>query len=315
MFEIEGKRIWVAGHRGMVGSAVARRLQSAGAVVVTAHRSEVDLTRQAAVEQFVGASQLDAIVIAAAKVGGILANSTQPVDFLQDNLLMQTNILKAAHACDVQRALVLGSSCIYPRDAAQPIDESALLTGALEPTNHWYALAKIAGIGLAQAYRQQHGRDYIAAMPCNLYGPGDNFDLTSSHVLPALLRKAHDAKRRGDDCLTIWGSGRPRREFLHVDDCADALVLLLERYSGSAPINIGSGSDITILDLAAMVCSVVGFYGDILCDPSKPDGTLRKLMSSRKINALGWQPRIGLREGIEATYRWFQLMQREEVLA
>lgn len=314
MFHLDGRRIWVAGHTGMVGSALVRRLQATGAVVVTADRSVVDLTRQRQVDQFVGDTHLDGIVIAAAKVGGILANSTEPVDFLHDNLLIQTNILAAANAADVQRVLVLGSSCIYPREAAQPIAESALLTGALEPTNQWYALAKIAGIRLAQAYRGQYGRDYVAAMPCNLYGPGDNFDLSSSHVLPALLRKAHEAKRRGDDTLTIWGSGRPRREFLHVDDCADALVGVLERYSDAEPINVGSGSDISIGKLADMVCSVVGFYGDIVCDPSKPDGMPQKLMSNNKISALGWAPRIGLREGIEATYRWY-LHQRAAVPA
>ena len=305
MYDLTGKRIWVAGHRGMVGSAVVRRLASENCTVLTATRQEVDLTRQADVERFVADARPDAIVLAAAKVGGILANDTYPADFLYENLLIETSVFGAAHANDVDRLLFLGSSCIYPRLAPQPIEEDALLTGPLEPTNEWYAIAKIAGIKLAQAFRKQHGRDYISAMPTNLYGPGDNFDLSSSHVLPALIRKAHDAKVAGAPTMTLWGTGTPRREFLHADDCADALVFLLKNYSGASHINIGSGEDLPILGLAQLVCEVVGFEGEITLDRSKPDGTPRKLMDSAKLHAMGWSPRIPLREGLAATYEWY----------
>jgi GDP-L-fucose synthase len=305
MFELSGKRIWVAGHRGMVGSAALRRLESEHCTIVTASRSELDLKRQADVETFVGDQRLDAIVLAAAKVGGILANETYPADFLYENLLIETNIIGAAHVAGVDRLLFLGSSCIYPRLAPQPITEDALLTGPLEETNEAYAIAKIAGIKLAQAFRKQYGRDYICAMPTNLYGPGDNFDLASSHVMPALIRKAHTAKLRGDKEVVVWGTGSPRREFLHADDCADALVFLLRGYSGHEHVNVGSAEDMTILDLTRLVCRAVGFKGQIVHDVSKPDGTPRKLMSADKLRAMGWAPRIQLEDGVRSTYEWF----------
>ncbi|MGV3482165.1 MAG: GDP-L-fucose synthase [Sphingobium sp.] len=305
MFNLAGKRIWVAGHRGMVGSAVVRRLQSESCEILTAGRDIVDLTDQSAVRAWIASERPDAIVLAAAKVGGILANDSYPVDFLYENLMIEANIIEAAHRADVNRLLFLGSSCIYPKFAPQPITEDALLTGPLEPTNEWYAIAKIAGIKLAQAYRRQYGRDYISAMPTNLYGPGDNFDLQSSHVLPALIRKAHEAKLADAESITIWGTGTPRREFLHVDDCADACVFLLKDYSDAEHVNVGSGSDVTILELTRMVCDAVGFSGEIATDTSKPDGTPRKLMSADKLRALGWSSSVDLHEGIASTYQWF----------
>ena len=305
MYDLNGKRIWVAGHRGMVGSAVVRRLASENCTILTATRQDVDLTRQADVERFVADARPDAIVLAAAKVGGILANDSYPADFLYENLLIETSVFGAAHANDIDRLLFLGSSCIYPRLAPQPIEEDALLTGPLEPTNEWYAIAKIAGIKLAKAFRKQHGRDYISAMPTNLYGPGDNFDLNSSHVLPALIRKAHEAKISGSSSITLWGTGTPLREFLHADDCADALVFLLKNYSDASHVNVGSGEDLPILELARLVCEVVGFEGEIVLDRSKPDGTPRKLMDSGKLHSMGWSPRIPLREGLAATYEWY----------
>lgn len=304
-YDLNGKRVWVAGHRGMVGSAVVRRLASEGCEVITAGRDIVDLMRQSEVEAFLADARPDAIVMAAAKVGGILANDTRPAEFLYDNLMIEANIVAAAHANEVEKFLFLGSSCIYPKFADQPITEDSLLTGPLEPTNEWYAIAKIAGIKLAQAYRKQYGRDYISAMPTNLYGPGDNFDLTSSHVMPALIRKAHAAKLRGDKEVVVWGTGSPRREFLHADDCADALVFLLKNYSGHEHVNVGSGDDVTILDLTKLVCKVVGFGGEIVHDLSKPDGTPRKLMSADKLRGMGWTPMIGLEEGVRSTYQWF----------
>jgi GDP-L-fucose synthase len=304
-YDLSGKRVWVAGHRGMVGSAVARRLASENCTILTATRTEVDLTRQAEVERFVADSKPDAIVLAAAKVGGILANDTFPADFLYENLLIETAIFGAAHGNNVDRLLFLGSSCIYPKLAPQPIEEDALLTGPLEPTNEWYAIAKIAGIKLAQAFRKQHGRDYISAMPTNLYGPGDNFDLKSSHVMPALIRKAHEAKLSGAETITVWGTGTPRREFLHADDCADALVFLLKNYSDSPHVNVGSGEDLSILELTQLVCRVVGYEGRIVHDLSKPDGTPRKLMSNAKLAAMGWKPATELRDGIARAYRWY----------
>lgn len=305
MYELGGKRIWVAGHRGMVGSALLRRLASEDCEIITATRSELDLTRQAEVERFVADTRPDAIVLAAAKVGGILANDSYPADFLYENLLIESNVIGAANAADVERLLFLGSSCIYPRLAPQPIRENALLTGPLEATNEAYAIAKIAGIKLVQAFRKQHGRDYISAMPTSLYGPDDNFDLRAGHVLPALIRKAHEAKLAGTGEITIWGTGTPRREFLHVDDCADALVFLLQRYSEAEHINVGSGTDASILELAQLVCRVVGFEGRIVNDLGKPDGTPRKLMSGDKLSALGWTPRIPLEAGLATTYEWF----------
>ncbi|KPH81485.1 GDP-L-fucose synthase [Bosea vaviloviae] len=304
-FDLTGKRVWVAGHRGMVGAALVRRLQSEACEVVTAGRSDVDLLRQDQTENWLSKNKPDVVIVAAAKVGGILANDTYPADFLYQNLMIEANIIEASRQAGVGKLLFLGSSCIYPKLAPQPIQEDSLLTGPLEPTNEWYAIAKIAGIKLAQSYRKQYGCDYISAMPTNLYGPEDNFDLQSSHVMPALLRKAHEAKQRGDSQITIWGTGTPRREFLHVDDCADGLVHLLKTYSGFEHVNIGSGEDVTILELTQAVCEVVGFTGEIVKDTSKPDGTPRKLMSADRLRAMGWAPKIELKDGISQTYRWF----------
>lgn len=303
-YDLAGKRVFVAGHGGMVGSAIVRKFERENCEVLTADRS-IDLRDQASVREWYGANRPDAVVIAAAKVGGILANDTYPADFLYDNLMIEANLTEAAFRNSVEKLLFLGSSCIYPKMAPQPIAEDALLTGPLEPTNEWYAIAKIAGIKLCQAYRLQHGCDYISAMPTNLYGPGDNFDLQTSHVLPALIRKAHEAKKAGASAIEIWGSGTPRREFLHVDDLAEGCVFLLQRYSDEEHVNIGSGTDIPIIELAALVCEVVGYAGSISTDTSKPDGTPRKLMNSDRMNALGWKPKIGLREGIADAYRAF----------
>ncbi len=304
MYSIEGKRIYVAGHRGMVGSAIVRVLEARGAEVLTAPR-EVDLREQSLVRDWFGQNRPDAVVVAAAKVGGIFANDSYPADFLYDNLMIEANVIEAAYRSETEKLLFLGSSCIYPKLAPQPMSEDALLTGPLEPTNEWYAIAKIAGIKLCQAYRKQHGVDYISAMPTNLYGPGDNFDLASSHVLPALIRKAHEAKLAGDDSITIWGTGTPRREFLHVDDLARGCVFLLENYSDHEHVNLGSGTDLTINELAETVCKAVGFEGTIERDSSKPDGTPRKLMDGGKIAAMGWKPEIGLKDGIASAYKWF----------
>ena len=304
-YDLAGKRVYVAGHRGMVGSALVRRLAREGCHVLTATRAELDLTRQADVEAWMAKEKPDAVFLAAAKVGGILANDSFPADFLYDNLILEANIIHAAHTVGVEKLLFLGSSCIYPKFADQPIVEEALLTGALEPTNEWYAIAKIAGIKLCQAYRRQHGRDFISAMPTNLYGPGDNFDLASSHVMPALIRKAHEAKVGHKPEITVWGTGTPRREFLHVDDCADACVHLMKTYSDDGQINVGSGEDITILDLTRLVCRIVGYDGAIVHDLTKPDGTPRKLMSADKLRALGWTPTIGLEDGVADAYRAF----------
>lgn len=304
-YDLAGKRVFVAGHRGMVGGAIVRRLGTENCTVLTATRTELDLKDQAAVRAWFAANQPDAVFLAAAKVGGILANDSFPADFLYDNLMIEANVIEAAHRHDVEKLMFLGSSCIYPKFAPQPITEDALLTGPLEPTNEWYAIAKIAGIKLAQAYRRQHGRDFISAMPTNLYGPGDNYDLQGSHVLPALIRKAHEAKQAGAESVQIWGTGTPRREFLHVDDLADACVHLMRSYSDDPHVNVGSGEDIAILDLARLVAEVVGFNGTILCDTSKPDGTPRKLMDSSRLYATGWRPRIDLRDGIADAYREF----------
>ncbi len=305
MFDFEGARIFVAGHRGMVGAAVVRRLESEGCEILIAGRHELDLRDQAGVRAFLARTRPDAVILAAAKVGGILANETYPADFLYENLVIETNVIEGSFRASVSKLLFLGSSCIYPKFAPQPIPESALLTGPLEPTNEWYAIAKITGLKLCEAYRKQHGADYISAMPTNLYGPGDNFDLNASHVIPALLRKAHDAKAAGARNLMIWGSGAPRREFLHVDDCADALVFLLKNYSGAEHVNVGSGTDVTIAELARMVMDVVGLQGELEFDRSKPDGTPRKLMSGEKIAAMGWRPRIDLKSGLASAYNWF----------
>ncbi|MEQ1496822.1 MAG: GDP-L-fucose synthase [Novosphingobium sp.] len=304
MFELAGKRIWVAGHRGMVGAALVRRLASEDCEVLTADRDGLDLTDQRAVLGWMHNHRPQAVFLAAAKVGGIHANATQPVAFLRDNLLIETAVLTGAESVGVEKLWFLGSSCIYPKQADQPIREEALLTGPLEPTNEWYALAKIAGIKLAQAYRQQYGCDFISAMPTNLYGPGDNYDLQGSHVLPALIRKVHEAKAAGS-AVSVWGSGSPLREFLYVDDCADACVHLMKHYSGALHINVGSGEEVSILDLTRLVMDVLGYDGAVETDPTKPDGTPRKLLDSSRLEALGWRPKVGLREGVALAYDSF----------
>jgi len=314
VYEPAGKRIFVAGHRGMVGSAIVRRLQAEKCEVLTAGRQELDLIDQAAVRAWMAERKPDAVIIAAARVGGILANDTYPADFLYDNLMIEANLIEASFRNKVEKLLFLGSSCIYPKFAEQPIAEESLLTGPLEPTNEWYAIAKIAGIKLCQAYRRQHGVDYISAMPTNLYGPGDNYNLQSSHVIPALIRKAHEAKLAGASSMTIWGTGKPMREFLHADDCADALVHLLKVYSGDAHVNVGSGEDMTIEALARLVMEVVGFEGDLEKDLTKPDGTPRKLMQADRLRELGWVPKIGMRTGLDDAYRWFLEHQDEAKL-
>ncbi|MFE6913499.1 GDP-L-fucose synthase family protein [Streptomyces rubiginosohelvolus] len=300
-----GSRIFVAGHRGLVGSAVARRLADDGHEVLTRGRDLLDLRDAARTETYLKEVRPDAVVLAAAKVGGIMANSTYPVQFLEDNLRIQLSVIAGAHAAGTQRLLFLGSSCIYPRLAPQPIREESLLTGELEPTNEAYALAKIAGIVQTQSYRRQYGASYISAMPTNLYGPGDNFDLETSHVLPALIRRFHEARRDGASEVTLWGSGSPRREFLHVDDLAAACVSLLEAYDGDEPVNIGCGEDLTIRELAETVRDVTGYEGRIAWDTSKPDGTPRKLLDVTRLNALGFTPKIPLRDGIARTYAWW----------
>jgi GDP-L-fucose synthase len=305
-------RIWVAGHRGMVGSAILRRLEREPVEVVTATRAEVDLTDQAQVRAFAATEKPDVVIFAAARVGGILANDSFPAEFLYDNLVIETNMIHGAHEAGIDRFIFLGSSCIYPKFAPQPISEDALLTGPLEPTNEWYAIAKIAGIKLCQAYRKQYGRRYISVMPCNLYGPNDNFDLASAHVLPALLRKFHDAKIAGAPEVVVWGTGTPLREFLHVDDLADAVIFLLDRYDDAAPINCGAGMDLPIRDLAEKIGRIVGFDGKLVFDTSKPDGTPRKIMDSGKLAALGWKPRIAFDEGIADTYHWFLQTQKQQ---
>ncbi|KAB7646595.1 NAD-dependent epimerase/dehydratase family protein [Polymorphobacter fuscus] len=302
---MDGRRIWVVGHRGMVGSAIVRRLVREPVDLLTAPRATLDLTEQQEVRSWVKANRPEVVVLAAAKVGGIAANARYPVDFLYDNLTMQTNVMRAAADAGVQKFLFLGSSCVYPKFADQPIHESALLTGPLEPTNQWYAVAKIAGLKLAEAYRVQHGLDFISAMPTNLYGPGDNYDLESSHVIPALLRKAVEARDAGAETMIVWGSGTPRREFMHVDDLADALVFVLRHYSDAEHINIGSGVDVTIAELAQTVCNVVGCNATLQFDSSRPDGTPRKLMDSGKLSRLGWSSRISLRDGLVDALRHF----------
>ncbi len=304
-YDITGQRVWVAGHRGMVGSATVRALEARGdCEILTVGREALDLADGGAVRDWLKREKPDAIVMAAAKVGGILANATYPADFLYDNLMIEANVIDGAHRADVNRLLFLGSTCIYPKLAPQPIPETALLTGPLETTNEAYAIAKIAGIKLCEAYRAQHGRDYISAMPTNLYGPGDNFDLETSHVLPALIAKFHLAKEQGSS-VTLWGSGTARREFLHADDLANALVFLLEAYSQAEHINVGTGEDQTIAELARMIAAVVGYDAAIEYDRSKPDGTPRKCTDTRKLRALGWEPSIALEDGLASTYRWY----------
>lgn len=299
-------KIFVAGHRGLVGSAIVRRLQSAGFTqILTRSRNELDLTDKQAVRGFFDTQRPHYVFLAAAKVGGILANDSFPADFIRENLEIQTNVIDSAWRASVKKLVFLGSSCIYPKFAAQPITEDALLTGTLEPTNEWYAIAKIAGIKTCEAYRKQYGFNAISLMPTNLYGPGDNFDLKSSHVLPALIRKFHEAKQRGDAEVVVWGTGTPRREFLHVDDLADACLHLFRSYEGAAVVNVGVGDDVSIAELAALVSAVVGFEGRIVYDTSKPDGTPRKLLDVSRLQALGWKAKIGLADGIASTYRWF----------
>ena len=298
--------IYVAGHRGLVGSAIVRNLRANGYTNLLLRTSaELDLRDQAATQAFLQAEKPAYMFIAAAKVGGILANSTRPAEFIYDNLIMETNLIHGAHQAGVQKLLFLGSSCIYPKLAPQPLKEEYLLSGPLEPTNEWYAIAKIAGIKLCQAYNAQYGTDYISVMPTNLYGPGDNFDLTSSHVLPALIRKFDEAKRNGDPEVLVWGTGTPRREFLHVDDLAQSCVFLMERYSGSEIVNIGTGEDLPIAELAEMVRDVVGYPGRIVYDASKPDGTPVKRLDVSKLASLGWRAQILLQEGIKSTYDWY----------
>lgn len=299
-YALAGKRVWVAGHRGMVGSAVQRRLELAGASVLGVARASLDLRRQEDVARWIAANHPDAIVLAAATVGGIEANRTRPAEFIYDNLMIAANVVEAAHRCGVERLLYLGSSCIYPRDTVQPIAEEALLTGTLEPTNRAYALAKIAGLELCRSYRAQYGRDYIAAMPCNLYGPGDRFDPVQSHVIPALVMKICAARDAGAPSVTLWGTGMPLREFLHVDDLAAALCLLLECYSGDIAVNVGSAKEISIADLARMIADIAGYHGAILFDPSMPDGTPRKVLDSTRMRALGWVPGVDLHDGLVA---------------
>jgi GDP-L-fucose synthase len=302
----ERSRVFVAGHNGLVGSAILRRLQTAGyRNLLTRSRVDTDLRDAAAVNEFFANEQPEYVFLAAAKVGGILANSTYPADFLRDNLAIQNNVIDAGWRYGSKKLLFLGSSCIYPKLAPQPIKEEYLLTGPLETTNEWYAIAKIAGIKIAQAYRKQYGFNAISLMPTNLYGPGDNFDLKNSHVLPALLRKAHEAKQNGARELPVWGSGTPRREFLHVDDLADAALFLMLTYDEPEIVNVGTGSDVTIRELAELVARVTGFEGRLAFDASKPDGTPRKLLDVSRLTALGWRARIALEEGVASTYQWF----------
>lgn len=300
------ERIFVAGHKGLVGSAICRRLAADEIVPLTATRAELDLADQAAVEAWLCKHEIDQIYLAAAKVGGIQANADYPAEFIHQNLAIQTNMIHAAWQTGVGKLLFLGSSCIYPRLAPQPIPEDSLLSGPLEPTNEWYAIAKIAGIKMCQAYRAQHGFDAIAVMPTNLYGPGDNFDLQSSHVLPALIRRFHEAKETNAQSVTLWGTGTPLREFLHADDLADACVYLMKYYSDADIVNVGAGEEISILDLAELVADITGFAGRIEFDTSRPDGTPRKLLDTSRLTALGWRPSIPLRQGIAHTYDWYR---------
>jgi GDP-L-fucose synthase len=299
-------RAYVAGHRGLVGSAILRRLEDEGFEnPIVRSRDELDLTDARAVDAFFAAEKPEYVFLAAAKVGGILANAGSPVDFLRQNLAIELNVLDAAYRHKVKKLLFLGSSCIYPKFAPQPMKEEYLLTGELEPTNEAYAIAKIAGIKLCQAYRRQHGTDFISAMPTNLYGPEDNFDLNTSHVLPALISRFHEAKQYGTPSVTVWGSGKPRREFLHVDDLADACVFLMDNYSGDEPVNVGVGEDLSIAELALLIRQVVGYEGEVAYDTSKPDGTPRKLLDVSKLNSLGWRAKIPLQDGVQLTYQWF----------
>jgi GDP-L-fucose synthase len=314
-FDLSGRRVWVAGATGMVGSAVLRQLAGRNVHLVQPVGPRLDLRRQSEVEQFMSAARPEIVILAAAKVGGILANSTQPADFLYDNLMIQTNVIEAARQVGVAKLLALGSTCIYPRDASQPMREDALLTGPLEATNQWYAIAKIAAIKQCQAYREQHGCDFISAMPTNLYGPNDNFDLSTSHVLPALIRKVHEAKVNKAEKVVLWGTGAPRREFMHVDELARALVFLIENYSGSSHVNIGTGTDSTIADVAELIARVVGFTGRFEYDTSMPDGTPRKCIDITLLRSLGFEPNKDLEGGIRETYAWYQANGAKSALA
>ena len=308
----ETSTIFVAGHHGLVGSALIRRLMQLGyGNVITRPRTHLDLTSQSDVSQFFDRVRPEYVFLAAARVGGILANSTRPAEFIAQNLQIQVNVIDAAYRAGCRKLLFLGSSCIYPKFAPQPIQEQALLTGVLEPTNEWYAVAKIAGIKMCQAYRKQYGFDAISVMPTNVYGPGDNFSLTDSHVLPALIRRFVEARERGDGSVVVWGTGEPKREFLHVDDLADACVFLMRKYSSGEPINVGTGEDISIKLLATMISETVGFEGEIIFDASKPDGTPRKLLDVSRLGALGWRYRIDLQSGLLETYRWFEAHRQE----
>jgi GDP-L-fucose synthase len=316
LYPLEGKRVWIAGHRGMVGGALMRRLERENCELLTGPEEPIDLRRQAEIEAWMAEAQPQAVFLAAARVGGIQANNTRPAEFIYDNLMIEANVVEAAYRLGVEKLLMLGSSCIYPKFAPQPIREGDLMTGPLEPTNEWYALAKIAGVKLCQAYRHQYGCDFISAMPTNLYGTGDNFDLAAGHVVPALMSKARRARLEGDASLEVWGSGRPRRELLHVDDAADALVHLMTHYSDAPHINIGTGEDVTIRELAEAICRVVGFEGHLAFDASKPDGTPRKLLDVSALAAAGWRASIGLEEGLRRTYAWYQdALERGEVRA
>jgi len=300
------RTIFVAGHNGLVGSAVCRRLRADDIEPLAASRSELDLTDQGAVTEWFDQHNIEQVYLAAARVGGIHANDTYPAEFIRDNLVIQTNVIHAASQSGVDKLLFLGSSCIYPKLSEQPMSEDSLLTGPLEPTNEWYAIAKIAGIKMCQAYRKQYGFDAISVMPTNLYGPGDNFDLENSHVLPALIRKFHEGKESGANVVNVWGTGEPLREFLHVDDLADACVFLMQNYSSPDIINVGWGKDITIAELAELVKIIVGFNGQVVFDSSKPDGTPRKLLNTNRLQSLGWMPKISLADGLAETYAWFQ---------
>lgn len=304
-FDLAGKRVFVAGHRGMVGGALVRRLQQENCTILTAGRDELNLCDQTAVRQWMAAQQPHVVLIAAAKVGGIHANSHYPVDFLYDNMMIEANLIEASYRVGVEKLLFLGSSCIYPREAEQPMREEALLTGPLEPTNEWYAIAKIAGIRLCQAYRQQYGCDYISAMPTNLYGPGDNFHPQNSHVPAALLRRFHEAKLADAPSVAVWGSGKPYREFLYVEDMADACVFMLKHYSGHSHLNVGSSREVTIAEFAQAIKDVVGYAGRLEFDTSRPDGAPRKLMDNSKLKEMGWEAPTSLPEGLAAYYRWF----------
>jgi GDP-L-fucose synthase len=304
-YTLRSKKVWVAGHRGLVGSALVRRLQSEGCEIVTAPRETVDLRRPEQLERWMRDAKPQAIFLAAARVGGIYANDTRPAEFIYDNLMIQSNVVEASKRLGVEKLMLLGSSCIYPRLAPQPIPEDALLTGPLEPTNQWYAVAKIAGIKLGQAYRRQYGCDFISSMPCNLYGIGDNFDLMQSHVIPALLVKAHQAKLTHAPTMDVWGTGAVRREFLFADDAADGMVFLMKNYSAEQIVNLGPGSDVPIRDLVGLICKVVGYKGGIRFDTSRPDGAPRKMVDASLAASIGWRAQTSLQAGLEATYRWY----------